>query len=485
VGAAPNAPRTRRSEALASFLDHAAAFADLDGDAGVRAFLAYLAAAERFERGLDTAAPTSGDTVKLMTVHKAKGLEWPIVVVPDMTRGVFPSVRGRSSWITSASALPTGLRGDASDFPIFPEWSTKGLAAFKAEMKAIDELEERRLAYVALTRAKDTLVVTGHWWGPTQKRPRGPSPFLEEVYAHCLAGHGTVAVWTEAPEADANPWLAEAGGEGFAWPLPLDEDALAERRHARDLVLSALADEEPSNEQTLSVTRGEGGAGDPKVDDALTAAWDRDAAALLEEARSLHTAVHDVPVPAALSASSLVRLAADPDGLARVLARPMPRPPAPAARRGTRFHGWVEGIFGEQPLLDRSDLEGAADDDLVGDADLESLQAAFLAGPYATTPPHRVEAPFQLVLGGRVVRGRIDAVYLRPDGGYDVIDWKTGAQSSDPLQLAVYRAAWAQIAEVPESEVGAAFYYVARGEIVRHDDLPGVAELTALVNRAS
>ena len=108
VGAAPNAPRTRRSEALASFLDHAAAFADLDGDAGVRAFLAFLAAAERFERGLDTAAPTSGDTVKLMTVHKAKGLEWPIVVVPDVTRGVFPSGRGRSTWTTSGSTLPDG-----------------------------------------------------------------------------------------------------------------------------------------------------------------------------------------------------------------------------------------------------------------------------------------------------------------------------------------------------------------------------------------
>ena len=245
VGAAPHAPRTRRSEALASFLDHAATFADLDGDAGVRAFLAFLAAADRFERGLDTAAPTSGDTVKLMTVHKAKGLEWPIVVVPDVTRGVFPSGRGRSSWLTSGSTLPTPLRGDSSDFPDPPEWSTKGLAAFKAEMKAIDELEERRLAYVALTRAKDTLVVTGHWWGPTQKRPRGPSPYLQEVHAHCLAGHGTVVVWTEEPEAEANPWLAEAGGEGFTWPLPLDEDALAERRHARDLVLAALADPSP------------------------------------------------------------------------------------------------------------------------------------------------------------------------------------------------------------------------------------------------
>ncbi len=484
VGAAPQAPRTRRSEALASFLDHAADFADLDDDSGVRAFLAFLAAADRFERGLDTAAPTSGDTVKLMTIHKAKGLEWPVVVVPDVTRGVFPSTRSRSSWTTSGSSLPTELRGDAADFPPTPEWSVKGLAAHKAELKAIDELEERRLAYVALTRAKDTLVVTGHWWGPTQKRPRGPSPYLEEVHAHCMEGHGgrtfgDVVVWTPEPEAAENPWLAEAGGEGFSWPLPLDASALAERRHARDLVLAALS---PSADHAQIVA--DLAAPTDEVDEELTAAWDRDAAALLEEARALHTALHDVPVPAALSASALVRLVADPAGLARDLARPMPRPPAPAARRGTRFHGWVEGLFDTQPLLDRSDLEGAADDDLVDDAELGDLQAAFLAGPYSSTPPHRVEAPFQLVLDGRVVRGRIDAVYLRPDGGYDVIDWKTGSSAADPLQLAVYRAAWAQIAGVPETEVGAAFYYVARGEIQRHDDLPGadaLAELLTLV----
>ena len=484
VGAAPNAPRTRRSEALASFLDHAAAFADLDGDAGVRAFLAFLAAADRFERGLDTAAPTSGDTVKLMTVHKAKGLEWPIVVVPDVTRGVFPSGRGRSSWTTSGSTLPTGLRGDSEDFPDSPEWSTKGLAAFKAEMKSIDELEERRLAYVALTRAKHTLVVTGSLVGshaeearavprPTSRRStrtawpatgrsrcgprsrrRTPTPGSRRLVARASPGRsrstrtpspsaGTPATSSSPPSPPCPP-CPPSPPPRPASPLVIMQSWWPSRFQSR--LQRRLRASRPTSLPRWMPRCSRRGTATPH--------------ALLEEARALHTAVHDVPVPAALSASSLVRLAADPGGLARDLARPMPRPPAPAARRGTRFHGWVEGLFGAQPLLDRSDLEGAADDDLVDDADLGSLQAAFLAGPYATTPPHRIEAPFQLVLGGRVVRGRIDAVYLRPDGGYDVVDWKTGTQSSDPLQLAVYRAAWAQIAGVPEAEVGAAFYYV-------------------------
>jgi DNA helicase-2/ATP-dependent DNA helicase PcrA len=111
---------------------------------------------------------------------------------------------------------------------------------------------------------------------------------------------------------------------------------------------------------------------------------------------------------------------------------------------------------------------------------LLALQQAFLAGPYARLAPYRVEAPFQLVLGGRVVRGRIDAVY-RTDGGYDVIDWKTGSAAADPLQLAIYRTAWAQIAGVPEESVGAAFYYVATGTVERHGALPSGAELERLL----
>jgi DNA helicase II / ATP-dependent DNA helicase PcrA len=157
----------------------------------------------------------------------------------------------------------------------------------------------------------------------------------------------------------------------------------------------------------------------------------------------------------------------------------MPRSPAPAASRGTRFHAWVESLFDVVPLIDRTDLAGAADD-VLDDAELATLQAAFLAGPYAGRAPDRVEAPFQLVLGSTVVRGRIDAVY-RTEDGYDVVDWKTGRTSADPVQLAVYRLAWARIADVPLERVGAAFYYVATGRIARPDDLLDADGLTALL----
>ena len=96
-----------------------------------------------------------------------------------------------------------------------------------------------------------------------------------------------------------------------------------------------------------------------------------------------------------------------------------------------------------------------------------------------------MEPPFALVLDGQVVRGRIDAVYAEQVGGEDgflVVDWKTNrAQTADPLQLAVYRLAWAELAGVPVERVRAAFYYVRSGDLVEPVGLQSRAGLEALL----
>ena len=102
--------------------------------------------------------------------------------------GRLPSATGRPRWTQSAKTLPSPLRGDAADFPVVTDWTNKGLEAFQAATKELDQLEERRLGYVAVTRAKQRLIASAHWWGPTQSKPRGPSTFLDEIREHCLAG---------------------------------------------------------------------------------------------------------------------------------------------------------------------------------------------------------------------------------------------------------------------------------------------------------
>jgi DNA helicase-2/ATP-dependent DNA helicase PcrA len=92
--------------------------------------------------------------------------------------------------------------------------------------------------------------------------------------------------------------------------------------------------------------------------------------------------------------------------------------------------------------------------------------------------PVAVEQPFAVLVGGRVVNGRIDAVFAA-DGRFDVIDWKTGsAAGTDPMQLALYRLAWAQLSGVSIDAVDAAFVIVSTGEVVRPDTSALITLLT-------
>ncbi|HEY3563110.1 MAG TPA: ATP-dependent DNA helicase [Kribbella sp.] len=472
--ATPDHVDAGRRDHLAAFLDAVGNFVSTESDGSLDGLLAYLAAEEEYAAGLDLAVPSEADSVKLLTTHRSKGLEWPVVFVPTLVSKVFPSDRGRDKWTTNAKVLPWPLRGDADTLPDIHDLTNAGLKVFADECKDMNALEERRLGYVAFTRAKELLVATGHWWGPTQKRPRGPSTYLETLKKH--AGERVIA-WAEQPAlTDENPELAEQ--TQAPWPTPYDVDSYQRRLDSAALVSLARA-EGPSAEAEESLLLDE---------QATVARWDSEIERLLSEAKeSRSRKAYDVTLPTALSATQLMRLAKDPDGLAAELARPMPRKPNRAARFGTRFHAWVESYFGQQLLLDPDDLPGAADEDIVDDTDLTDLMDAFRDGPFGDTTPYEIEAPFALALDGRVVRGRIDAVYqfVRADGsrGYDVIDWKTTrGETADPLQLAIYRVAWSELMNIPLDHVTAAFYYVRTADIIRPENLPTKQQLTELLN---
>jgi len=145
-------------------------------------------------------------------------------------------------------------------------------------------------------------------------------------------------------------------------------------------------------------------------------------------------------------------------------------------------------------LFDLEDLPGAVDGEL-GRADAErlaELQAAFAVSSWSARTPLDVEVPFDMMIGDTVVRGRIDAVFADPDGGFTVVDWKTGDPPVDQetlqhnaIQLAIYRLAWTATHGVPASSVRAVFYYVANGRTVTPPSLPGLDELVLLLRRAA
>jgi DNA helicase-2/ATP-dependent DNA helicase PcrA len=224
--------------------------------------------------------------------------------------------------------------------------------------------------------------------------------------------------------------------------------------------------------------------------------WVRDVDALLaERARLAGADAFAVPLPDQLSVSQLVELRRDPSELARAIRRPLPRAPAPWARRGTAFHRYLEQRWERQALLDLDELPGAADDG-ADDRDFAELRAAFERSAWAQRTPAHVEVPFEMTVDGRVIRGRMDAVFAEsPAAGHGeqwlVVDWKTGAKptgaaaTAAAVQLAAYRLAWARLQNIPESQlyrVRAAFHYVRSNETVEPTTLLDAAGLKALLD---
>jgi DNA helicase-2/ATP-dependent DNA helicase PcrA len=470
IEAAPVDVAAARAANLAAFADHAASFTAVDGGSDLRSFLAYLAAASDVENGLDPGGVSTADTVKLLTIHKAKGLEWDVVALPGLADKTFPSGKSRAMWTSSGGVLPYSLRGDADDLPGLTAFDSAGFTAFKNGCREDERDEERRLAYVALTRARSTLLASGYWWGETQQRPKGPSSLLLELRALAAQGLVQVGPWVGVDDVAAGNPLRELAARDVAWPRPDVASARTVREAAAERVRAAGRGERPPARL------------DP-ADAAVVGEWRDEAVALLVELRRARQVVRDVPLPRRLTASQVVALGDDPDALARQLARPMPARPGGAARRGTRFHAWVEEHYGERPLLDPDDLPGAADAD-VSDEVLADLQQRFLATPYADRLPVAIEAPFELVVGGRLLRGRIDAVY-RTGRGFEVIDFKTGEVprnfAAASLQLSVYRLAWAELTGVDPRRVDAGFLYVRTGAVKRPERLLDRVELARLL----
>jgi DNA helicase II / ATP-dependent DNA helicase PcrA len=446
---------------LAAFIDHVSAFSPLEGELTLRRFLDYVETVEGGEReDWAPVQPSDTDSVKVMTIHVAKGLEFDTVFVPGLAKGLLPNDRIQHNPAERPQSLDFELRGDAAILPAYDG----NLSAFKDALRRQEVVEERRTCYVALTRARRRLFISGaHWYGETQK-PRDPGPFLDELMAWGEA-EGLAAV-DRGPEVDeANPLAGYREAFVRDWPGPArpdDADALFPagwRAAAADAAaLGAVPDSlldalDPADRETYT---------------ALATERRSLARHLVEIEASIDEGVH---VPSTVSVGGLVDYGRCPKRFYWAAVRPLPRFAGPAARIGTEIHRWIElSSHGQGTLLETDEEPDLTVEELAGrPGRMEELRAAFLASRFADAVPRFVERSFLLPFEGLVISGRIDAIFgADDDGPWEVVDYKTGRvpDEEDPLvrtQLDVYALACIDVWRKRPQDLTLTYLYLSAG----------------------
>lgn len=477
---------------LSNFLGVVSAFAPVDGEPSLNAFLAYLDAAEDAEETLDLPTDIYGDSVKLMTIHQAKGLEFNTVFVPSVAarknsegeykNSIFPDTRS-SNPMTSYKSLPPSVREDAEHLPNPWVLGRDGQRVPKKKKAFAEELheraveDERRLFYVAITRSKQNLYVTSAWWYERQGEPRGPSQFFDEV----TAIEGVTNLGADAfPEE--NP-LEALLAERAVWPPDppnwLQPDRIFPEGYPVELerLMSGTGSSSEVVDRLPVTVR-------PRVDELVRG--HRETLSLITRAdRSLDD---NEPADASLSATSAVDLASG--RLAKTdLLRPLPQRPTAARRIGTALHSWIEeqarglsGMADEEELEETSEyVEVSRIAELRDNWRRMGYEGRRLASTDVGEP--MAEMPFVLKVNGRLIRGRIDAVYELDDGRIEIVDFKTGAEFEPPDidQLLVYAAALVKLGVKTRGPIKVTYAYLATGRQVSRE-LPA-EEASAAVDR--
>lgn len=507
------------------------------------------------------ARQTDGEGVTLMTIHAAKGLEWDVVFVPFANRTQFRDNDNASGddgsvgqYLDSASALPVELRGDSGHFSFdgfsmdglpMPDFSSipnssklqSGIRDYKTELKRYAAVEGQRLFYVAVTRARQSLYLSASAYSKG-KKPMDPAVILIQLKAllESCGKEEAIVRWSRlgpvALSGSDKTALKKDPNTDAAWvqiPAALED----ERRKAQDHHLQALRDalqtavisgvynplESPSTmwprprdkyndrvEQAAAAVdqwRGKPLSAPSSDDSTLAAArrqtWLRETALLLEEHKAAESSTLVIDIPQRLTATEIVSLRKDAEQFARMKRRPLPMEPKPFAKRGTAFHNWVEEHYAQHGLFDTDQLPGAADA-VLQDPHLEELKEAFRGSEWWDRTPAEVESEYSVVLAGKLIEGKIDAVFHDGDDpatGWTIVDWKTtgriptGAGADTlALQLAIYRLAWAKVlkqrhgVDVDPASIAAKFHYVAQNQTVEPQVLPTEAELADMLTGA-
>ncbi|SDX48167.1 Superfamily I DNA or RNA helicase [Modestobacter sp. DSM 44400] len=411
VGGQTGAVADRDLDAVVALFDAAAGFVDRLPHAEVSAFVDHLAAQQLPGDGGAARAP-AGETVRLLTAHASKGLEWDLVCVAGVQEGVWPDLRTRASLLGAEDLMEAAAGTDPANL----------------DRRTLALAEERRLFYVACTRARRRLVVSAVDGAVEGDAGTAVSRFLDLVVPPPADGEGADGLrrHTPLPRQLTLPALVAELRRHLT-----DPHTPAPRRASAAAVLRRLADErvpgaDPAGWWGLAPLSDDAPLVDPAdvvpVRPSAIDTFQRcplrwvlgsvGAEAAPEATRTVGSAVHDV---------------------AQQVAEGLPPADAPAV-----LDAELDGLDLGPGWFDQRQRDRAQD-----------MLTKFLAW-HARADRELVaaEEDFDVVVGRARLRGQVDRLERDREGRLVVVDLKTGKTAPRSVeehgQLAAYQVAVAE-----------------------------------------
>ena len=461
---------------------------------GFRGLFRYLRLIDKMkEDGVDLAPAKvlseREDVVRVMSIHKSKGLEFPVVIVADMGKAF--NKKDLSSPILFHNRLGIGIK---QYDPLWRmSWPTLAWSGIAAQVAWESTAEEERILYVAMTRARDKLILTGHsaaldknWqrWR-SQIHPSRAKSYFDWVLP-VVAGRPESAAGNDAVE----------NGRDASWRCGLWQVFI---RHGAGG--AAVTDEEVQQEPRLEkLRRGElTGADIPAwLDEALSwqypypLATETAAKISVSEIKRQYNLLRQSEWEEEELAAPLTKEQADEDSFASLPPwLEEKRDELSGARRGTVIHKVMQYIDvkegmteqGIRKQLERWEKEGlfsAEERAMVYVLAILNFCRSPLGQRMAASPDIRREYPFSALFpgggylpvveeGDRVlVQGVVDCLF-RSGGNWVLVDYKTDRLEQEEafrrryaVQLALYRQALIQIGRLPVGEVYIYSFYLQK-----------------------
>jgi DNA helicase-2/ATP-dependent DNA helicase PcrA len=436
---------------LAKFYEITQEYDRITRHAAISDFLEYLQYFGAFT--LDIEEGGEQNAVQIITAHKSKGKEFPVVFVVELAPNRFP-LRYREKTFVVPADLARGLKtGD--------------------DEKALFLQEERRLLYVAMTRAEERLYLTYAKWYRENKRETKPSPFLEELSFRT----NPLVTIIEPPARGADlPVIDTTTVEELK--ISLQEQtirAIAEMRLSTALQnLVTLERVREYAERGTAEFDSVGFVGTVRTDTPIT------------DLIGAPPALPVIPETMRFSASGLKKYQDCPLQFRFSYILKIPEPPgaSPAAAKGTSVHAVIEhldptlpaetqlpGLLKQFWMPDQFESQTQSEQDKVSAYDLIETYLAWQANNRNTIL--EPEKEFSFTFAGREMHGFIDRIEQTPDGGYVVIDFKSGSSKSsgitkknlpENIQLNLYAMAIREIyGKLPER---ATLFYLRDNKLI-------------------